>query len=91
VAVSTQGEIAAFCTIWFDDVTRSAYFEPVATVPHHQRRGLGKAIMTEGLRRLQRMGAITAGVSGYSPEANALYRAVMGPDCTLYEPWSKTL
>ena len=47
--------IAAICTIWFDDVTRSAYYEPVATVPSHQRRGLGKSIMTEGLRRLQRM------------------------------------
>ena len=39
-------------TIWFDDVTRSAYFKPVATVPKHQRRGLGRALLTEGLRRL---------------------------------------
>jgi len=47
-----EDQITAFCTIWFDDVTRSAYFEPVATVPAHQRRGLGKAVITEGLRRL---------------------------------------
>jgi len=44
VAVAPDGSIAAFCTIWFDDVTRSAYFEPVATVPAHQRRGLCKAL-----------------------------------------------
>jgi ribosomal protein S18 acetylase RimI-like enzyme len=89
VAIAPEGDIAAFCTIWFDDVTRSAYFEPVATVPAHQRRGLGKAVMTEGLRRLQRMGATTAFVCGSSTAANALYRSVMGPDHELYEPWVK--
>ena len=89
VAVTMEGAVAAFCTIWFDDVTRSAYFEPVATVPAHQRRGLGKAILTEGLRRLQRMGATRAFVGGLSPAANALYRSVMGPDHELYEPWVK--
>jgi ribosomal protein S18 acetylase RimI-like enzyme len=89
VAIAPEGDIAAFCTIWFDDVTRSAYFEPVATVPDHQRRGLGKAVMTEGLRRLRRMGATTAFVGGYSTAANALYRSVMGSDRELYEPWVK--
>jgi predicted N-acetyltransferase YhbS len=87
VAVAPDGAIASFCTIWFDDVTRSAYFEPVATVPAHQRRGLGRAVMTEGLRRLQRMGATLALVGGYSPEANGLYRSVMGSEHELNEPW----
>jgi ribosomal protein S18 acetylase RimI-like enzyme len=89
VAIAPDGAIAAFCTTWFDDVTRSAYFEPVATVPVHRRRGLGKALMTEGLRRLQRMGATTAFVSGSSRAANALYGSVMGPDHELNEPWVK--
>jgi mycothiol synthase len=89
VAIAPEGDIAAFCTIWLDDGTRSACFEPVATVPAHQRRGLGKAVMTEGLRRLQRMGAATALVGGYSTAANALYRSVMGPDHELYQPWVK--
>jgi ribosomal protein S18 acetylase RimI-like enzyme len=87
VAVAPDGAIASFCTIWFDDVTRSAYFEPVATVPAHQRRGLSKAVLTEGLRRLQRMGATRAFVGGYSVAANALYRSVMGPEHELYESW----
>lgn len=90
VAVAPDGAIASFCTIWFDDVTRSACFEPVATVPAHQRRGLSRALMTEGLRRLQRMGATIAFVSGFSRAANALYESVMGPDHELYEPWVKT-
>lgn len=89
VAVAPDGAIAALCTIWFDDVTRSACFEPVATVPAHQRRGLARALLTEGLRRLQRMGATVAFVGGYSAEANALYRSVMGPEHDLSEPWVK--
>jgi ribosomal protein S18 acetylase RimI-like enzyme len=89
VAVAPDGAIASFCTIWLDDVTRSGHFEPVATVPAHQRRGLARALLTEGLRRLQRMGALTAFVGGYSVEANALYQSVMGPDHELYEPWIK--
>jgi len=89
VAIAPDGAIAAFCTIWFDDVTRSAYFEPVATVPAHQQRGLGKALLTEGLRRLQRMGTTRAFVGGYSIAANALYRSVMGSEHELYEPWVK--
>jgi ribosomal protein S18 acetylase RimI-like enzyme len=91
VAVAPDGAIASFCTIWFDDVTRTAYFEPVATVPAHQRRGLGKAVMHEGLRQLQHMGTIIAFVGGYSPEANALYRSVIGPDHDLDEPWVKNI
>jgi predicted N-acetyltransferase YhbS len=89
VAVAPDGSIAAFCTIWFDDVTRSAYFEPVATVPAHQRHGLAKALMSEGLQRLQRMGALTAFVSGYGVGANALYQSVMGDDHASSEPWVK--
>ncbi len=87
VAVTPDGAIAAFTTIWFDDVTRSAVFEPVATVPDYQRRGLGKAVMTEGLRRLQRRGCLWALVAGSSPWANALYSSVIGPDYELYESW----
>ena len=84
VAIAPGGAIAAFCTVWFDDVTRSGYFEPVATVPAHRRRGLGKALVTEGLRRLQCIGATVAFVSGFSPTANALYQSVMGNDYEVY-------
>lgn len=89
VAIAPDGAVAAFCTIWFDDVTRSAYIEPLATVPAHRRLGLGRALLTEGLRRLQRLGATRAFVGGFSPAANALYSSVMGPEHELYEPWVK--
>jgi mycothiol synthase len=91
VAVAPGGEIASFCTLWYDNVTRSAYIEPVATVPEHQRRGLARAVMSEGLRRLQRLGATRAFVGGYEPGANALYASVLSPEHDRSEQWVKEL
>jgi ribosomal protein S18 acetylase RimI-like enzyme len=89
VAVAPDGEIAAFCTIWFDDVVGTGAFEPVGTVPAHQRRGLGKAVMTEGLRRLARLGARMAYVGSYSPPAHALYVSMGFTDYDVSESWTK--
>jgi mycothiol synthase len=89
VAVAPDGELAAFCTVWFDDVTRTAIFEPVGTHPEHQKRGLGKAVMTEGLRRAERLGATLATVSSYGKAAHALYESMGFTDFDLLEPWIK--
>jgi GNAT superfamily N-acetyltransferase len=89
VAVAPNGELAAFCTVWFDDITRTAVFEPVGTHPNHQKRGLGKAVMTEGLRRAQRLGATLATVSSYSTGAHALYECMGFTEFDLLEPWIK--
>lgn len=89
VAVAEDGELAAFCTVWFDDITRTAVFEPVGTHPNHQKRGLGKAVMSEGLRRAQRLGATLATVSSYSTGAHALYESMGFTDFDLLEPWIK--
>jgi GNAT superfamily N-acetyltransferase len=89
VAVAPDGELAAFCTVWFDDVTRTAVFEPVGTHPNHQKRGLGKAVMSEGLRRAARLGATVASVSSYSTGAHALYESMGFTDVDILEPWIK--
>jgi mycothiol synthase len=89
VAIAPGGEIVAFTTIWYDDVTRSGYFEPVGTMPEHQRRGLARSLLCEGMRRLRRLGATQAMTSGGSFHANALYKAVLGPVYDLYQPWEK--
>ena len=89
VAIANDGSIAAFCTVWLDDATRTAYFEPVATVPKHQRHGLGRAVLIEGLKRLKTMGAKIATVGGYSDAANGLYFSVFGDDYDLLQPWEK--
>jgi GNAT superfamily N-acetyltransferase len=89
VAVAPDGELAAFCTVWFDDVTRTAVFEPVGTHPNHQKRGLGKAVMSEGLRRAQKLGATLATVSSYTDGAHALYHSMGFTEFDLLEPWIK--
>lgn len=91
VAVARDGTIASFCTIWFDDVTRTGAFEPVGTIPEHQRRGLGKAVMTEGLRRLQRLGATMAYVASSGPGGHTLYAAAGFTDYELHGPWTSQM
>ena len=89
VAVAPDGELAAFCTVWIDNVTHTAVFEPVGTHPDHQKRGLGKAVMSEGLRRAQKLGATLASVSSYSTGAHALYESMGFTEFDLLEPWIK--
>ncbi len=50
------GEIAAYCTISYDDYTHSAVTVLVGTAAEHWQRGLGKAVMLEGMHRLKRLG-----------------------------------
>lgn len=89
VAIDLDGSVASFCTMWFDDLSRTAYIEPVATVPAHRQKGLAKATILFGLHRLQRMGCKAAFVGGFSPSANSLYFSVMGPLHDISEPWEK--
>ncbi len=94
VAEAPSGEIVAFATLWYDDVTRSGYFEPVGCVPEHRKRGLTKALLLEGMRRIRDMGAVvaTAGGGGASnPEAEGLYASVFGKEGASYTAWVKYL
>ena len=91
VAVAPDGEFASFCTVWFDDVTLTGAFEPVGTAPEHRRRGLGRAVMTEGLSRLHRLGATLAYVGSFTPEAHDLCESVGFEEYDLCEPWTKKL
>jgi ribosomal protein S18 acetylase RimI-like enzyme len=90
VAEAPNGEIAAFSTIFYDDATRSAVCVLVGTAPEHQRRGLCKAVISEGLRRLQRMGGTRVFANGFDPPANALYKSTLGTSYRA-ESWFKVL
>ncbi len=78
VVEAPDGTFAAFTMAWLDPEASLGYFEPVGTHPDHQRRGLGKAVNTYALHRLQDEGAREAVV--YSTVGNdrsdALYRSV---------------
>lgn len=62
VAVTPDGEIAAFAICWLDPVNGAGHFEPVGTHPDYQRKGLGRAILYEGMRRMKARGMRTASV-----------------------------
>jgi mycothiol synthase len=78
VAVAPDGTFAAYCLCWFDPASRTGLFEPVGTRPAHRGRGLGRAVMLEGLHRLHRLGARTAAVTALSNNRAAigLYESV---------------
>ena len=92
VAIAEDGSVAAFCTIWYDDVTRSGYYEPVGTVPEHQRHGLATALLYEGMRRLRERGAVQACLGGggaSNPAAEGVYESVFGNDRDSVTGWLK--
>jgi mycothiol synthase len=75
---SPDGRGASACTIWFDPVNAVGLFEPVGTHPDFQGQGLGKAVMAEGMRRMQAAGMRRA-VVGFDPNnvaALALYTSM---------------
>lgn len=77
VAVTPAGDFAAYVGVPWDEMNRRGIFEPVCTHPDHQQRGLGKALMQEGLLRLKAMGAFHVTVeTGDMIPANALYNSL---------------
>src|SRR5260221_4647424 len=51
-AVSPEGTIAAYTIVWYDASTASRQVEAVGKRPGFRQRGLGRAVLLEGLRRL---------------------------------------
>ena len=74
VAVAPDGSFAAHVGVTLDETNRHGVFEPVCTHPDHGRRGLARALLFEGLRRLAALGAATVHVeTGDAEAANAFY------------------
>jgi mycothiol synthase len=88
VAVTRKGEIVSFSTIFYDEATQSAVCVLVGTAVEHQRRGLGKAVMREGFRRLQELGCRRVFATAYDAAAEALYGSVM-ESYDIWETWLK--
>jgi RimJ/RimL family protein N-acetyltransferase len=50
------GDVAAYGLFWADPVTGVGLVEPMRTEDRHQRRGLGRCLLTAGLERLAGLG-----------------------------------
>ncbi len=82
-AVAPDGNFCAYCGMWYEPRAGFAVVEPVATDPDHRRKGLGKAVVLEGIRRAAEMGARLA-VVGSSQQF--YYSIGMRPYAT-YNVW----
>jgi ribosomal protein S18 acetylase RimI-like enzyme len=90
VAVAPDGTFAAYVGIPSDPGSRHATFEPVCTHPDHQRRGLARTLMIEGLHRLQALGVADVTVdTGDMIPANRLYDSLGFGEVQLGRVWRK--
>ncbi|QQR46074.1 GNAT family N-acetyltransferase [Myxococcus xanthus] len=77
VAEAPDGSLAACALGWLDEANAVGEFEPVACAPEHRRRGLVRALLHEGLRRMHMLGARLAIVYAFAdnPASLALYQS----------------
>lgn len=75
---TASGDVAAYGVCWLDPSNGVGLFEPVRTEEAYQRQGLGRALMTEAIRRLMANGAglIKITTSATNPAAKRLYEGV---------------
>jgi len=78
VVVAPDQRFAAFALCWVDQTNRVGQFEPVGTAPEFRRQGLARAVLSEGLRRMQAHGAerVIVIVEAADDAACALYASV---------------
>jgi GNAT superfamily N-acetyltransferase len=75
--VGPDGRFAAFAMVWCDATTKIGVFEPVGTRDEWQRRGLGRAALQEGMRRMRArdMTVATVSTAAHVPGNIAFYQA----------------
>jgi predicted N-acetyltransferase YhbS len=74
LAVETAaGEVAGYALFWFDPVTKVGLVEPMRVEDAYQRRGLARALLTNGLDRLALRGARRLKVGFATDVARRLY------------------
>ena len=72
VVEGEDGRLLSYCITWFDEANGIGHFEPVGTRRAFAGKGLGRAVVMEGLRRLKERGAHTALIGTASVNAPAL-------------------
>ncbi len=67
VVEAPSGDFVSYCGMWYDQINRFGYVEPVATDPEYRRLGLASAAVLEAIRRCADEGAIAAYVGTDKP------------------------
>lgn len=80
--MAPDGRFVAGCEALIDAHNRQAEIERVCTHKEFRQRGIARAVIQECLRRLREMGMRSAYITGYSPEAIALYGSMGSEDET---------
>ncbi len=93
VMVAPDGSIVSFCTFRMDPMSRITELEPMGTHPDHRRRGLAKALLSEGFRRLRSYDPVLLyiGCAADTKEANRLYEVTGFREKYDYHYWHKTI
>jgi GNAT superfamily N-acetyltransferase len=80
-----DGRLVSYCGMWYEAATQVAYVEPVATDPDYRRRGFGKAVVLEAVRRAKQLGA-TRAIVGSGLE---FYRSIGFQPLFASYPWHR--
>jgi GNAT superfamily N-acetyltransferase len=92
LALDNSDKIASFCTFRYDPPSRIVELEPMGTLPDHRRRGLGKALICEGLRRLEKYNPTLLFLeAANNPAAKRLYAATDFKGDNPYVFWNKRI
>jgi ribosomal protein S18 acetylase RimI-like enzyme len=77
VVESPKGDLVAFCICWFDKNSMTGHVEPLGSHKDFRQYALGRVALSEGLRRLQSLGAqnIFVETDNYRNTAFRLYES----------------
>jgi ribosomal protein S18 acetylase RimI-like enzyme len=77
VVESSNGNLVAFCICWFDKNSMTGHVEPLGSHKDFRQYALGRVALSEGLRRLQSLGAqnIFVETDNYRNTAFRLYES----------------
>ena len=93
VAVDETGKIASFCTFRLDPPTGITELEPMGTLAEYRNKGIGRALICEGFRRLKEYNPslLFIGEAANTPPANRLYELTGFTERYDMIRWVKTL
>jgi mycothiol synthase len=93
VVVAPDSRFASFAMCWIDPETDIGSFEPVGTRDEFQRRGLGRATMLEGMRRMKARGMTVATVLTWTKDAGnvAFYESLGFEQTNMLRKYTRNL